>query len=113
MDAQYSYPSEFVIRALQNLEVERRLPIKICVDNGLDLISHKLRDYCERKEAKLEHVKPGIPSQNAFGERFKGHFRESLSDTYLFGSLQKVNVICDKWKQYYNDNHPRSGISMP
>lgn len=60
MDAQYSYPSEFVIRALQNLEVERGLPVKIRVDNGPEFIRLKLRDYCEDKGMKLEHIQPGI-----------------------------------------------------
>ena len=105
VDAQYSYPSEFVIRALQNLEVERGLPVKIFVDNGPEFISHKLRDYCEEKGVKLEHIKPGTPTQNAYVERFNRHFREDVLDAYLFSSLQQVNIICDKWKQDYNDNH--------
>jgi len=50
VDAQYSYPSEFVIRALQNLEVERGLPTKIRVDNGPEFISYKLKNYCLEKD---------------------------------------------------------------
>ncbi len=110
VDAQYSYPSEFVIRALQNLEVERGLPVKIRVDNGPEFISHKLRNYCEEKGINLEHIKPGTPTQNAYVERFNRHFREDVLDAYLFGSLQQVNIICDKWKQDYNDNHPHRSL---
>ena len=49
-----------MIRALQNLEVERGLPVKIRVDNGPEFIRLKLRDYCEDKGMKLEHIQPGI-----------------------------------------------------
>jgi len=111
VDSQYSYPSEFVIRALQNLEVERGLPVKIRVDNGPEFISHKLREYCEEKGVKLEHIKPGTPTQNAYVERFNRHFREDVLDAYLFRSLSQVNIICDKWKKDYNDNHPHRSLS--
>ena len=110
VDAQYSYPSEFVIRALQNLEVERGLPIKIRVDNGPEFISHKLQDFCNEKGVKLEHIKPGTPTQNAYVERFNRHFREDVLDAYLFNSLSQVNIICDKWKHDYNDNHPHRSL---
>jgi len=110
VNAQYSYPSEFVIRALQNLEVERGLPVKIRVDNGPEFISHKLRDYCKENGIILEHIKPGTPTQNAYVERFNRHFREDVLDAYLFSSLQQVNIICDKWKLDYNDNHPHRSL---
>ena len=31
-------------------------------------------------------------------------------DAYLFSSLQQVNIICDKWKKDYNDNHPHRSL---
>jgi len=31
-------------------------------------------------------------------------------DAYLFGSLQQVNIICDKWKQDYSDNYPHRSL---
>jgi len=110
VDAQYSYPSEFVIRALQHLEIERGLPKKIRVDNGPEFISHKLKDFCISKGIKLEHIKPGTPTQNAYVERFNRHFREDVLDAYIFGSLSQVNIICEKWKNDYNDNHPHKSL---
>ena len=110
VDAQYSYPSEFVVRALQNLEVERGLPKKIRVDNGPEFISKNLKKYCECKQIKLEYIKPGKPTQNAYVERFNRHFREDILDAYLFESLTQVNILCNKWKKDYNDNHPHRSL---
>ncbi len=110
VDAQYSYPSEFVIRALQNLEIDRGLPCKIRVDNGPEFISIKLNKYCEQKGIKLEYIKPGKPTQNAYIERFNRHFREDVLDAYLFASLSQVNIICAKWQDDYNDNHPHRSL---
>lgn len=59
MDAQHSYPLEFVIRALQHLEIERGLHKKIKVDNDTEFISPKLKDFCISKSIVLEHNKTG------------------------------------------------------
>ena len=58
----------------------------------------------------LEHIKPGTPTQNAYVERFNRHFREDVLDAYIFGSLSQVNIICGKWKDDYNDNHPHKSL---
>jgi putative transposase len=65
VNVQYSYPSELIIRALQDLEVERGLAVKIRVENGPEFISHKLRSYCDEKGIYLDHRQPGTPTQNA------------------------------------------------
>jgi len=110
VDAQYSYPSEFVVRALEDLEVERGLPTKIRVDNGPEFISKNLAQFCQLKGVHLEFIKPGTPTQNAFVERFNRHYREDVLDAYLFGSLSQVNIINEKWKMDYNDNHPHRSL---
>ena len=110
VDAQYSYPSEFVIRGLQHLEIERGLPKKIRIDSGPEFISDKLKDFCIGKCILLENIKPGTPTQNAYIERFNRHFREDVLDAYIFGSLSQVNIICGKWKDDYNDHHPHKPL---
>lgn len=111
VNAQYSYPSEFVVRALEDLEVEKGLPKKIRVDNGPEFISHTLQEYCKNKEIKLEYIKPGRPTQNAYVERFNRHYREDILDAYLFESLEQVNKISEKWREDYNNNHPHKSLN--
>ncbi len=110
VDAQYSYPSEFVIRALECLEVDRGLPTQIRVDNGPEFISNNLSTYCGSKGIKLVFIKPGTPTQNAYVERFNRTYREDVLDAYLFSSLREVNDISEKWKDDYNQNHPHSSL---
>ena len=97
-------------KSYKNLEIERGLPAKIRVDNGPEFISYKLKDYCKEKGIHLEHIKPGTPTQNAYVERFNRTFREDVLDAYLFSSLTQVNIICEKWKNDYNDNHPHKSL---
>ena len=110
VDAQYSYPADFVIRALECLEIDRGLPKQIRVDNGPEFISHKLKAYCESKSVKLEFIQPGTPTQNAYVERFNRTYREDVLDAYLFSSLKQINNISEKWKEDYNHNHPHKSL---
>lgn len=110
IDAQYSYPSELVIRALEILQMERGLPKQIRVDNGPEFISHKLADFCKSKEVKLEFIQSGKPTQNAYVERFNRLFREDILDAYLFEKISSVRVLSDKWKDDYNNNHPHKSL---
>lgn len=111
VNAQYSYPSEFVVRALEDLEIEIGLPKKIRVDNGPEFISHTLQEYCKNKEITLEYIKPGRPTQNAYIERFNRHYREDILDAYLFESLDQVNKISKDWREDYNNNHPHKSLN--
>ena len=110
VNAQYSYPAEFVVRALECIEIERGLPQQIRVDNGSEFISKKLAAFCEDKRINLEFIQPGKPTQNAYVERFNRHFREDVLDAYIFSSLGQLNIICEKWKEDYNQNHPHRSL---
>ncbi len=49
VDALYSYPAEYVVRALECIEIERGLPKQIRVDNGPEFTSKKLAAFCKVK----------------------------------------------------------------
>ncbi|WP_163837300.1 DDE-type integrase/transposase/recombinase, partial [Providencia stuartii] len=65
-----SLPAERVIRVLERLKIERGLPKQLRVDNGPELISVNLLNYCEDNQISLCHIQPGKPQQNGFIERF-------------------------------------------
>ncbi len=67
-----SLPAEPVIRVLECLKIERGLPKQLRVDNGPELISGKLLNYCESNQIELCHIQPDKPQQNGFIERFNG-----------------------------------------
>ncbi|PHM45968.1 hypothetical protein Xmau_00360 [Xenorhabdus mauleonii] len=56
-----SLPAERVIRVLERLKTERGLPQQIRVDNGPELISAKLLNYCDSHNIELCHIQPGKP----------------------------------------------------
>ena len=64
-----SLPSLRVIRVLEQLEESRGLPGMIRVDNGPELVSHRLDVWCKERGVTLAFIQPGEPTQNAYVER--------------------------------------------
>ena len=88
-----SLPAERVIRVLEMLMAWRGTPQQIRMDNGPELISHRLENWSREHHITLAHIQPGKPAQNAYIERFNRTFREDVLDAYLFGSLSEVREI--------------------
>ena len=110
VDAQYSYPADFVVRSLERLALERGLPKSIRVDNGPEFISKTFQTWCEQHEIAIHYIQPGKPTQNAYIERFNRLYREDILDAYLFMNLEQLEILNEKWKRDYNDNHPHSSL---
>jgi transposase InsO family protein len=73
-----SLPAQRVVRVLQQLETWRGLPKAIRLDNGPELTSQYLADWCKSKDIELRFIQPGKPNQNAFIERFNRSYRTEV-----------------------------------
>ena len=79
-----SLPAERLVRVLEMLTSWRGCPEQLQLDNGPELISHKLEAWAGKHGVKLAFIQPGKPSQNAYIERFNRTFRAEILDAYLF-----------------------------
>ena len=70
IEVDFSLPSERVIRALNQVIEWRGKPDNIRCDNGPEYISHKLQEWANGHDIKLEYIQPGKPQQNAYIERY-------------------------------------------
>lgn len=105
-----SLPAEHVIRVLDLLVLWRGAPRQIRLDNGPELISHRLEAWAQEHGIELAHIQPGKPAQNAYIERFNRTFREDVLDAYLFHSLQEVRGIVEPWIEEYNAVRPHEAL---
>ncbi len=106
-----SLPSHRVVRTLQQLETWRGLPKAIRLDNGPELTSHHLADWCRSKGIELCFIQPGKPNQNAFIERFNRSYRRTeVLNSWLFTSLDEVREITHQWLQSYNEERPHDAL---
>lgn len=73
-----SLSAERVVRTFEQLKSERGLTMQLRVDNGPELISATLTDWCETHNIKLVYIQIGKPQQNGFVEGFNGSFRREF-----------------------------------
>ena len=105
-----SLPAERVVRILETLIAWRGCPTQIRMDNGPELISHRLATWAGEHHISLAHIQPGKPAQNAYIERFNRTYREEILDAYLFENLQEVRHITEPWLEDYNTIRPHEAL---
>jgi putative transposase len=101
-----SLPAQRVVRALQQLETWRGLPRAIRLDNGPELTSQHLADWCKDKGIELRFIQPSKPNQNAFIERFNRSYRTEVLNNWLFTSLDEVREITHSGCKAITKNDP-------
>ena len=84
------------------------LPAALRLDNGPELRSTALTEWCEDRGIELRYIQPGKPSQNAFIERFNRTYRHEVLDAYLFSDLEQVREITEEWIKDYNEERPHT-----
>jgi putative transposase len=82
METETSLPASRVVRVLEQLKTESGLPSQIRLDNGPELISATMADWCEENHVEWAFIQPGKPQQNGFVERFNGAFRREFLEAY-------------------------------
>lgn len=105
-----SLPAGRVVRVLEQLKAERGLPTQLRMDNGPELISATLTDWCETNDIELVYIQPGKPQQNGFVERFNGSFRREFLDAYLFENLNQVREMAWFWRLDYNEERTHESL---
>jgi putative transposase len=109
LEADSSLPTLRVIRVMERLVSERGKPSNIRTDNGPEFINHKLQG-CKQKQITLQFIQPGKPVQNAYIERKNRTIQRELLNAYLFYSLNEVRIMCEEWRQDYNQERPHKAL---
>jgi putative transposase len=105
-----SLPADRVVRVLEMIGSWRGLPQQIRMDNGPELISHRMVGWARARGIHLEYIKPGKPAQNAYIERFNRTYREDVLDAYLFNSIDEARKITEAWIEEYNAIRPHDSL---
>lgn len=111
IEVDMSLPALRVIRVLDRIAAYRGYPKRLRQDNGPEFISHALKLWSEQHGVKLDFIKPGKPTQNAYIERFNRTYRNEVLDCYLFNSLTEVREITDSWMVEYNHERPHESLN--
>jgi putative transposase len=101
-------------RELDAIIAQRGKPASIVSDNGTELTSMAILNWCQESGVEWHYIAPGKPTQNAFIESFNGKLRDELLNETLFASLAHARAALADWKDDYNTFRPHSAIgNMP
>jgi putative transposase len=107
-----SIDADATVAVLERLVAERGAPTQIRCDNGTELTSHALSDWCRFSHAGIVYIEPGSPWQNPYVESFNGKVRDELLDVEEFSCLAEARVVIEDWRQDYNQCRPHSSLGM-
>lgn len=97
-------------RELDAITQVRGMPTTIVSDNGTEMTSSAVLEWCQKTKIDWHYIAPGKPTQNAFIESFNGSFRDECLNETLFSSLADARSEITKWKDDYNQNRPHSSL---
>ena len=99
-----------VIRVLSQLVALYGRPDRRRLDNGPELTSQVLTEWCAQRGIGLQYIQPGKPNQNAYVESFNGRFRDECLNEHWFVSLAHSRAVIEVWRQEYNDERPKRSL---
>lgn len=105
-----SLGSARVVQVLDRLAELRGLPEMITMDNGPEFTGRTLDEWAYRTGVRLNFIRPGKPTENAFVESFNGRFRDECLNENWFMSLKHAREVIEAWRKDYNVARPHSSL---
>ena len=113
MRVQRSISADQTVAVLEQIVTRRgRAPRFLRCDNGPELTSHALADWCRFSHAQTAFIEPGAPWQNPFVESFHARVRDELLNVEQFACLAEAEVLIADWREDYNTRRPHSSLGM-
>lgn len=91
-----------VARELSAIIAQRGKPGMIVSDNGTELTSNAILNWCAEYRIEWHYIAPGKPMQNGFVESFNGRMRDELLNETLFHGLAHARAVLARWREDYN-----------
>jgi putative transposase len=88
IEVDHSLTGHRVVACLEALKKTRGLPQGIVVDNGTEFDSNAMDAWAYFNKVKLQFIRPGKPTENAFTESFNGRLRDECLNSHAFETLQ-------------------------
>ena len=113
MEAERRIDADKVVDVLDRIVREqRRRPEFVRCDNGPEMTSHALRDWCRFSQTGAAFIEPGSPWENPFVESFNSRVRDELLAVESFSCLTEAKVMIEDFRADYNRRRPHRAHKM-
>jgi len=92
-----------VVAVLDELTAIRGAPAHLRADNGPEMISKAVKEWCAASGTDALYIDPGSPWQNGIVESFNGRLRDELLSSEIFATLDEARLLVDRWRLHYNN----------
>ncbi len=110
IEAGQSLRGEDVVRTLNKLKHEGKVPKLLFCDNGSEFVGQAMDLWAYQNSAKIDFSRPGKPTDNAFIESFNGTFRDECLNVHWFESLTEAKQLIEAWRREYNESCPHRAL---
>ncbi len=110
LEVDMSLPGVRVVRVLERLRLQGRLPQRIEVDNGPEFIGKTLDSWAFEHGVQIEFTRPGKPTDNGHIESFTEKFRDECLNQNVFFPLYDARRTVEAWRQDTNQRRPHSSL---
>lgn len=97
---------------LVKLFEERGVPAFIRSDNGGKFAGQLIGEAMKSCGSEVALIAPGSPWQNGKNERFNGILSQEVLSKEIWGNVREAQVVCNQWKQVYNEVRPHGSLGM-
>lgn len=106
----FSQSGQNVIRVLEKLKKEGRLPRMLRTDNGPEFVCNAMKSWAEKNGITLDNTRPGKPTDNGHIESFNGRLREECLNQHIFETLDDAREKIHAWREDYNLARPHGSL---
>lgn len=110
VEVRFQYKATDVVNTLEKAIQVSGTPDCIRIDNGPEFVSKELDLWAYARGVKLDFIRPGKPTDNAFIESFNSRFRQECLNQHWFLSLEDARSKVQAWWKDYNGFRPHSSL---
>jgi putative transposase len=111
IDVERSMTGDGIVNVLDRLSAIHGAPEFVRMDNGTEMTSNAIMDWCQYSPANIHYIDPGSPWQNAYVESFNGKLRDELLAVEIFTTLLEAKIMAEDYRQSYNKHRPHSSLN--
>ena len=110
IEVERSITGDDIVAVLERLIMIHGAPGYVRMDNGTEMTSNAVADWCRFSPTGIVFIDPGSPWQNAYVESFNGRLRDELLAVEVFHTLLEAKVMAEDYRQQYNAHRPHSSL---